>query len=162
MSEVDYVIPDLTIKKETTLDFYELYKFIKDWFERNKYDFIEKEFVSNEELKGTSISVKWKPYKKLDDYCKAYIEVKIKVNDMVTVVKNKKKLNKGIFTVKFESYLEKDYEEKWEDKPFYKFIRTFYDKLVIGDKFDKYSKHLKDETYEIFNETKSFLDLQKF
>ena len=73
-----------------------------------------------------------------------------------------KKSNKGNVSAKFVSYLEKDYEDSWENNPLSKFLRSVYDKFAIKSKFDQYSEQLKEDTYAVFNETKAYLDLHKF
>ena len=38
-----------------------------------------------------------------------------------------------------------------------KLLRTAWDKLFIGVRFTQYETQLKDETYDIFNKTKTYL-----
>ena len=64
--------------------------------------------------------------------------------------------------MEFESYIETDFEEKWESNPFQKFIRGVYDKVMNSEKRKKYEKTLDDHTHEVYNKTKFFLNMYKF
>ena len=41
-----------------------------------------------------------------------------------------------------------------------KFFRGLYDRFLIGFKIDKLTKELADETYDIYNEVKDYLNLK--
>lgn len=163
MAEIDYVIPALRVSQEAIIEFNELYKMMKKWFDDHGYDFFEKEYLdTQEEDYSTSNSIKWEAEKKIDDYTKFHIEVRIKCSDIKEVIKKDKKAVKGMIAIKFESFLEKDYEDNWEKNFMLKFTREVYDKFLLKGKFERQANDLKEETYDIFNQTKSFLRLYRF
>jgi len=159
MSEIDYVVLGIVVEEKAVFNMTDLYKVMKKWFLENNYDFIEKEYS---DVEKEDLSLKWVSERKVDDYTKFVIEVRIKTKGLKVVKVKNKKSNKGKITAKFESYLEKDYEDSWETNPINKFLRSIYDKFVIRSKFEQYSKQLKDETYDVFNETKAYLNLHRF
>ncbi len=159
MGEIDYIILGISIEEKAIFNMGDLYKVMKKWFLNNKYDFIEKEYI---DIEKKDIAIKWVAEKKVDDYTKFAIEVRIKTKGLKSVEIKNKKSNKGRITVKYESYLEKDYEDNWESNPMSKFLRSIYDKFILKSKFEGYSKELKEETYAVFNETKTYLGLHKF
>ncbi len=159
MSEIDYIILGIKVEKKAIFNMADLYKVMKKWFLDNNYEFIEKEYI---DIAKTNLSIKWVAEKKIDDYTKFVIEVRIKTQGLKIVTVKHKKSNKGKISAKFESYLEKDYEDSWETNPISKFLRSIYDKFALKSKFDQYSGQLKEETYAVFNETKAYLNLHKF
>jgi hypothetical protein len=68
----------------------------------------------------------------------------------------------GDLKMAFEADLETDYEEKWEKNAIFKFFRAISDKYLTTSKMEKYENELKEDTHDIFNRTKSYINLQKF
>lgn len=157
MGEVDYVIPELKITRTGIIDFKEAYNLMEEFLLQKGYDLTEKEQGFDE---AGTFKMKWWAFRKVDDYTAFNIEISVGGSDIKDVVLKKKKALSGKFVIKFESYLEKDYEGRWEE-PLQKFLRGVYDKFIIGSKFDKYEKDLKEETYAIYNEVKSYLGVNK-
>jgi hypothetical protein len=160
MSEVDYVIPEIVIEKEGFIDLQELYSLLKEYLVKRRYDLIEKEHHFKES--SSNLEIKWDSFKKVDDYTKFHIEIAIKGSNIKETTSKKHKGVSGTFKIKFESYLEKDYEEIFENRPISKFFRTVYDKFIIKTRFDAYNAELKEETYLVYNEAKAFLNIKKF
>ena len=72
----------------------------------------------------------------------------------------KLKMNKGYIEIKFSAILEKDYEHRWEDTAFIKFLRGVYDRYIIKGRIDSYEDKLMDEVDEVVVQTKSFLAIE--
>jgi len=157
MAEVDYVIPELKISRTGVIDFKEVYDLMEAFLLQKRYDLVEKEQGFDE---NGSFKMKWWAFKKVDDYTTFNIEVTASGSGIKDVLLKKKKALSGKFVIKFESYLEKDYEGRWEE-PVQKFLRGLYDKFILGSKFDVYIKELKEETYALYNEVKSYLGVNK-
>lgn len=162
MAEIDYVIPALKVSQEAIFEFDELYKMLKKWFSDHNYDFFEREYLDTREEGSVSNSIKWEAERKVDEYTKFHIEVRLKCDNVKQVIKKDRKAVKGILVIKFECFLEKDYEDNWEKNFMLKFMRAVYDNFLLRGKFDKYAEDLREETYDIFNQTKSFLRLHQF
>jgi len=157
MVEIDYVIPEITISKEGIIDLQELYSLLKKHLIERRYDLTEKKH----DVKEGSFEIKWEAFKKVDDYTKFNIEIGIKGSNVKEVKLKKIKAFSGNFIIKFESYLKKDYEDSFENKPILKFFRTLYDNFILRNKFNQYNKELNDETYAIYNESKAYLNIKK-
>src|SRR3989338_8731667 len=70
--------------------------------------------------------------------------------------------NEGYF-INEKSYsviLEKDYEERWENQPFWKFMRGIYDRYIIRTRIEEYGKKAILELNELINQCKDFLELE--
>ena len=156
------MIPKIVVAQDASFNFSQLYKMLKAWFDLHRYDFYEKEFVESLQEQKQFNTIKWKADRKIDDYVKFHIEIRIKIFNAVKVEGKKAMLLKGKVQMAVESFLEKDYEDRWENSPMGRFTRALFDTLVVRDKLNRYSGELRDETYEVFNEAKAFLKLHQY
>lgn len=81
-------------------------------------------------------------------------------DEEVSVEGKKKKTNKGDVKITFSGDLYRDYEERWEDRPIWKFLRGFYDKYIVRTTIEEYEERLFDITTEFIEQVKSFLALE--
>ena len=167
MAEKVNIQKDLKLKQESIFDMGELYKLMYRWAKQHNYsDFIEVEYVEKINGEAKNLEIAWTCIKKINDYVKAYIEIKFMVIAMVDVEVNidniKRKTNKGTIDMRFTSYLKTDYEDTWASKPLTKFFRGVYDKYINKETIKDYKEDIQTELYEFMGEVKSFLNLYKF
>ena len=162
MSEKDYVVRELKISQGAQFNMIELYKTLKTWFEINRYSFFEKSYEDITKKQIKSVKITWEGQKEVDDYTRYVIEIKLKLDNYEIVQTQKEKLVDGKITLSFESFIESDYEKKWEDKPIWKFIRSVSDKYFTAQKKVRFEKEVEEDTRDIFHKTKTFLNLYKF
>ena len=79
-----------------------------------------------------------------------------------TVKKEGKELtmDTGSLEISFTVTLVKDYEERWENQPFWKFMRGIYDRYIIRTRIEEYGKKAILELNELINQCKAFLELE--
>lgn len=163
MPEFDYVVPELIIQqKNVVFEVKDLYKILRSWGDLNRYDFLEKVYTQQKEDDQNKTDIKWIFERKIDDYVKFVIRIAFSIKGKEVSMKKKGKSVKGDVKIRFEAYLEKDYEKFWEGKPVRKFVRGFYDKFIAASRMMRYEAKLKQECYDIYNEAKSFLNLSVF
>jgi hypothetical protein len=164
MAEFDLVVSDLKITKEGVFDFNELYKTVKSWLEFHKYDFFEKNYEDITKTESKNVKIKFEAERKIDDYHKFGMEITLKVGDHKIVVSHdkKKKLVQGSLVISINAGIASDIGSEWEDKPVKKFFRGIYDKYVQSDKRMMLNNELKEDTSNLYNEIKAFLNLQRF
>lgn len=162
MPECDYVIRDLVIKQKASFNMIELYNTLKEWFRLKGYILYEKEYDDKIKNNKKDTKIKWEATKAIDDYTLFTIELSMKISDYKIISTKKEKLVDGSLKMEFKSYIETDFEEKWESNPLLKFIRGTYDKVMNTEKRKKYEKTLNDNTHEAYNKTKFFLNMYKF
>ena len=56
--------------------------------------------------------------------------------------------------------LEKDYEHRWENNPFWKFLRGIYDRYIIRTRIEQYEERLLEEVNEAIAEAKALLAIE--
>lgn len=164
MSEIEYIVPvnkPLRVMEDAVFNMHDLYKHIRSWLDSRNYITFEKEYRDWMKESGRSASIKLAPWRKIDDYTKLHIDIKIKFKNLKEVETKSRIMNKGEVLIKIESYLEKDYEDKWETNFMTRFIRSVYDHFFIGERLDSYKKELLDDSYDLFNEIKAFLGLHR-
>lgn len=167
MSERDYIAKNLKLKQKSIFDMGELYKLMFRWFSQHNYDFQEKEYLEKAKPDGAkTLEIGWIASRKISDYIKFYIKIKflvIGLKDVEIEVDNmKRKTNSGDCEMRFDAWLEMDYEGKWEGNPVTKFFREFYNKYMIKGRIEDYEAQLHEELYELLGEIKALLNLYKF
>ena len=159
MAEIDYVVREISLNYSGIVNLNELYNLIRSWFNERGFFLMEKESEGSEEESGNNFYTKFEAFKKVEESTKYFIVVKIKSKSLKET--SEQQSYQGNFNIIFQSYLEKDYEDKYENKPMLKFFREIYGKLVAKSRFNKYESQLYDFTHEFYNEVKAFLNLAK-
>jgi hypothetical protein len=142
----------------------EVYDMMYDWFKERDYKL--KENLYNEKIltNGKEVITKWEAEKKITDYFKFQIKADwhiLGMKDVEIEVDGKKvKTNKGEVEIIFAGNLIKDYEKRWEDKPFWKFLRGVYEKYVVRETVDELEDELEDRVKEVIYDLKAFLKLE--
>jgi len=163
MAEKDKVFEG---KTSTTgiFDFKQTYRFLYDWFIDKEYKLHEKKYSEKIKPNGKEIEITWEAKRKISDYFRFIIKSKWRILGMTDVEVQKEgakvKMNKGQLEVKFSAILVKDYEHRWENSSFLKFLRGVYDRYIIKGRIDKYEDKLLEETDEVIAQTRAFLALE--
>lgn len=141
----------------------DLYNFCFDWLKDEGYKVKEKEYVEKLSSLGKELILKWVAEKKVTDYFKNEIEINwhiLGMKDAEVELDGKKiSTNKGEVAITVKATLVRDYEERWEDKPIWKFLRGVYEKYVIRTTVDEYENNLEDKAKEYLGDVKAFLQI---
>ena len=143
-----------------------LYKIIDKWFKDHGYDKVE--LWNYEEIyeDGKQLTLKLQPYKKISDYAKIEIRVTAvfsKCQDVVvTKDKVKIKLLKGSAKFTFDTFLTTDYENSWETKPLYFFMKIVAERFLYRSVIERYEEQGVGDTEDLKREIKSYLNMQRF
>jgi len=163
MAEKDSIFKG-KVKQAGIFDFKEFYSFLYDWLAGEGYNVVEKTYSEKVAGDAKDIDINWEAKKKVSDYFRFVIKVDWKILGMkkIKVKKEDKEvsMNSGLVELKFNAVLVKDYENKWEDHPFWKFLRGIYDRYIIRSRIDDYEDKLTEETDELIAQCKSFLAIE--
>src|SRR3989344_3844735 len=127
-----------------------LYKKPKNWFKDFNYFFSEKQYKEKTKAEGNEIEIDFIGERKINDYIKFIIEVKIFITEV-------RKLSKDTYIGNFKgniiAKIDLDYDNKFQYNPFKKFLFFIYTNLIIKNKID--------DVYEgkLYNEALKFEDL---
>jgi len=166
MVERKLIIEDLALGYEGYFEATELYRAINDFIRNKNYDPVESKNFEYVGEKGKTIEIEMNPYKKITEYVKYELKIKIKMEnvteEIIEVDGIKRKLNKGKVTVKFKAYFTTDYEDVWEGKPWMFIFRTLVDKFVIPSYIQKWEEGLVKDVNDLHTEIKTFLNLYHY
>jgi hypothetical protein len=164
MAEKDQIF-NSKIKYDGILSFRDFYKFCYDWLaEEEGFDVAEEKY--KEKLAGNEkgIEIEWTATKKVTDYFKLEIKVKFKIDRLTDVEINqngvKIKMNKGGVETAVKGTLIRDYDGKFEQNSFMKFLRGIYEKWVIASRVEQFENKLIGICNEFLNQSKAYLDLE--
>ena len=153
-----------SIKQKGIFSFKDLYEFLYDYLMTESYDVFEDKYVENIEGDIKNVEIKWTASKEISDYFRFEISLYWTISGL-RKVKVKKEggeitMDSGTIYIKLDATLVKDYENKWETKPFLKFLRGIYDRYIIKTRIDDNELKLFQEINELSAQTKSFLALE--
>ena len=128
------------------------------------YDINEKSYKENIGPGGAKeIEIQWIAMRKISDYFRFRIRMVARFTQMVTVEIQREGVNvkrdKADMEIKFWCWLERDYENKWEQNPVTKFLRGVYDKYIVRSRIDFYEGKLVGEVNDFIDQMKSYLAL---
>ena len=151
-----------TIKKKGHWNFSGLYEFCLGWFKDHNLSVAEDEYTEKDSG-SKEIQIKWTAKKKVSDYFRNKMIVKWHVQNLsdaeVTRGSKKEKTNKGDLKLVVKAMLESDYEGRWEDSNFNKFLRGIYDKFIIRTTADEYEDRLESLAGDFVSDVKAYLEL---
>lgn len=156
MTEIDRILAPININYEGNVDIKELYIIVKDFMVDKKYEIGEKEH--NYSDKG-SLKIKWEGTQLIDDYTCFVLKVTVKGSGIKRIKSKDREFMHGKFNIEIESEINKDYNDYYEGKPIVKFFRELFDHTVKKKEFNSLGNQLKDESYALFDELKSYFGL---
>jgi len=166
MSEKYTVVDKLRITYEGLFNVTELYKLIDGWLRTKSYDKAELKNVEKVRPEGKFIEIELFPWKKLTDYAISQIRIRIIMTDVKEVEVEREgakvKMNQGNVHIVFDGYLETDYENRWESKPIFYFLRGIVDKYIYRSYLEGYKDVVRQDVNHLVTQIKSFLNLYRY
>ena len=163
MVQEKILVGDLEVSYEGLLDTSDFFRLLDDWFKQNGYDKVELKHVERVREKGKFIDYEILPFKKLSDYAKSKINVRVMINDLVnTTVKREKnavQMSKGKVTILISAFLTTDITEQLEAKPMMFFFRTIWDKYINHKYTEKYERMVMEDVQRLHTELKAYFNL---
>lgn len=152
------------LKNKGFFNFNELYNFCFMWFKDEGYTIFENEYSEKLTGGGKEIVIKWEAKKKISDYYRNIISVNWRIIGLqdaeVERDRKKEKTNKGDLTMEIKALLERDYEDRWEGSPTYKFMRGIFDKYISRTTKEAYEDRLTEKAVSYTENVKGFLNLE--
>ncbi len=166
MSEKRLVIDQLGLNYSGVFSVSALYKKFIDWFHERGYEMFEKKNTEEITPTGRNIELELRPYKRVTSYAKNEIRIKVFITNVKEVVIDKdgtkNRLNQGDIEILFDGYVETDYENRWENKPYFYFFRALIDKYVWRIYTDKFETMIVTDVHHLHTKIKAFLNLYRY
>ena len=166
MPEQRIVVDHLTISYSGVFSVIELYQTIDNFMREKGYD--RRELLNQEHVtpEGKYIELHLQPWKKVNDYVRHQVKIiirMIKIKELVVEVDGKrKKMNKGKVFIIIDGYMFTDFEGRWEQKPFYFFLRTLFDKFIYRSYTGQFEDLLVETCSQLHLTVKGYLNLHKY
>jgi len=152
------------LKQKGIYNFKDFYEFLYDYLVDENYDIFETKYTEKIEGESKNLEIIWTATREISDYFRYEMKLHWFVLGMkkIKVKKEGKEItmDSGTMEIKFEAYLQKDYENRWENHPSWKFLRGLYDRYIIKSRIDEYGMALMDEVNETIAQAKSFLAIE--
>jgi len=166
MAEKRIVFSSKVINYEGLFSAREVYMIVDSLSNQKGYDKVE--LLNSEQVhaKGKDLVILLEPYKKVTDYAKNLMWIRMIMENVenVDIEKDGKtvKMNKGKVTIIIQGFLHTDYEQRWEQKPWWVFIRTIFDKFIYKIYTDRFDAALSADCMDVHNQLKAYLNLQRY
>lgn len=166
MAEREVVIDKMRLSYEGLFKVSELYKLIDGWLREKGYDKRERRMAESVTKDGKFIEWELEPWKKTTDYAKNVIKLRVILTDIkevdIEIDKVKTKMNQGKADFIFDGYLETDYENRWESKPLFFFLRTVFNKYIFKPYTEGYQANIISDVNDLHSRIKGFLNLYRY
>ena len=109
--------------------------------------------------------IEWQvsPWKKITDYIRYMIKVRVLCYDLLktNVVANSKKtkVDSGRIIIVIDAFMEYDYDNYWDDKPFLFFLRTIYDYFVYKAYTERFEQRLVHDVNHLHHNIEKFFNM---
>jgi hypothetical protein len=144
----------------------DVYRLVMNWMSDKQYNPIEKRAHETITKTGKHAELEFEPYRKFTDYAKSVIRIHVSAHNMtdveVTRDGHKVKMQKGQIRIRIDSWLETDYEHRWELQPVFYVIRTYFEKYVYLPFLSGYITFVRDDTLHIKDQLKAYLNMERF
>tara|TARA_Y100000310_G_C20574902_1_gene759936 strand:- start:745 stop:1254 length:510 start_codon:yes stop_codon:yes gene_type:complete len=167
MSETINLITNSKVtKKDFIFDFKELYGHTEDWLKWRQFTVIESKYVEKVGPNGKSYEIHWITNRSIDTYSQYNVDIIWTISDMNDIpaeIDGKKLiLQKGSIEFNMSAYLVVDKEDKWENQPWMRLFKGFFDKFIYKSTMNRMKTELWQISTELQAEVKSFLELYRY
>lgn len=166
MSQKIDILSEERIILEAIFDLKELYKHAHDWLEWRGYSVAEKKYKEKIKPTGKDIEVDWEATREIDEYSQFMFKVKWRIFALTDVEVQREggkvTMNKGEVNVFVTASLVTDWQDKWEESKFLKFLQAFFEKYLYKGTLDRLKGQVWKEGWDFYNEIKAFLHLYRY
>ena len=165
MSELRLTVDHLRLNYEGPFDANALYRHITGFIKERGFDlWVQKEFEHDTKM-GKQIEWQIRPWKQISDNLRYLIKARILIynyNKVDAVVDKKKvKIGSGKVHIYFDGYAEMDQLNRWENFPFFQFLRSIYLNFVFKAYTERFEQRLTHDMNHLYNSVEQFFNVYK-
>ena len=142
-----------------------LFRMIANFLFERGFDLRQDKDFEIHTTKGKSLEWQISPWKRITDYIRYIVKVRILVHDLVKtdVMDNGKKIkvDSGRVIIIIDGFVEYDYESKWDDYPVFTFLRTVYDRFVFKIYTERFEQVLVHDINHLHEHIERFLNMNR-
>ena len=165
MGHLKIIVDHEKIDYSGPLDIGNLLRMIENFLWERGFD--KKQDKDFEHSTPTGKFIEWQimPWKKISDYTRYHIKVRVLGYDMVKAdaVNNgkKTKVDKGRIIIVIDGFVENDYDHRWDEKPILQFVRTVYDYFIHKAYTERFEHMLVHDVNHLVDHIEKFLNLYR-
>lgn len=165
MGHLKIVVDHEKLEYEGPLSVSDLFRSIQNFFQERGFDYRQDKDFEHHTPSGTQIEWQISPWKIISDYARHLVKVRILAKDLakVDVMKDGKKIKveNGKIIIIIDGFIETDVDSRWDERPFFVFLRTVYDKFVYRMYTERFEQRLTHDVNQLVNYIKQFLNVHR-
>ena len=146
MGHLKIVVDHEKIEYSGPFDGNDLFRMINNFLFERGFDLRQDKDFEQNTANGKFLEWQISPWKKITDYIRYIIKVRVLGYDIVNIDaftdKKKAKIEKGRVIIVIDGYMEYDYKSYWDDKPILFFLRTVFDYFVFKAYTERFEQRL--------------------
>jgi len=165
-SQRTFLVDKQRMQYEGIFIIHDLYKLVSEYFEEKGYDKREAknaEIVRDDGLRF--IEIQLEPWKKITDYAKAAVKVRMIMENVKDIEIEKEGLkvhaHQGTIKFLFDCYVDTEYENRWGKKTTHTAIRVLFDKYFFKRYTQQYFAEALDDYKMLIYQIKVFLNMHQ-
>ncbi|MBW2990037.1 hypothetical protein KY358_07010, partial [Candidatus Woesearchaeota archaeon] len=133
---------------------------VEDWISKKGKEKEIKKKLEHVEPKGKNIEWFIEIWEDLNEYTRTVVRLRALFTDVketkIMKGKSKKRVNKGNVLIVLDGILKTDLAAKWQQKPWFYFLRAITDKFIYKFYLNKFEDALAKDVFELHDELKDF------
>lgn len=166
MAERTVVTKDERVGHEGIFDLKEVMRVLKKSCEEKELDLTEKKHIETSTEKGKTVKIEFGIGKALTDYAKEELTCSLSAsnlkNKIIEIQGKKRTMQTGTIEAKFDAVLRTDYENRWEMKPSFYFLRSLFEQFVYPSYLSRQKKKIQEDINHLKNSLKTYFNLQRY
>lgn len=165
MGHLKLVVDHQKIDYSGPLDLKEFFRMIDHFIWERGFDKRQDKDFELNNASGKSIEWQIAHWKKITDYIRYIIKVRVIGYDFqksdAMVDGKKKKIDNGRLIIVIDGFMEFDYESYWDEKPFLHFIRTLFDYIFFKPYTERFEQRLTHDINHLHDTIEKFLNMYR-
>lgn len=165
MSELRVVIDHLRLNYTGPFDTTDLFRHITAFLNERGFDIkVDKEFQHTTQS-GKQIEWQINPWKRITDNIRYWPKIRILITDykkIDAIANNKKvKVGYGKVVMYIDAYIELDESNRWEEFPFFQFLRSLYNIYFYKIYTERFEQQLNQDIYHLYHTIEQFFNIYR-
>ena len=162
MSELRLTVDHLRLDYTGPFDANALYRHITSFLKERGFDLWTHKEFEHDTKTGKHIEWLIKPWKQISDNLRYWVKVRILIYnyDKVDAVVDRKKvkIGSGKVNIYFDGYAEMDQLNRWEQMPFFQFLRSIYLNFVFKAYTERFEQRLTYDINHLYHTVEQFFN----
>ena len=167
MSDVRIIVDHLKLEYKGIFDINNFFRLVDSFYFERGLEKRDNKTYEHNTPKGKFIEWENYTWKKISaEYIREMIKMRTLMYELkkIDVVKDddtKAKLMHGRVLIYLDGYLETDYEHRWDETPFFIFLRTLYDKFLYKVYTERFEQRITYDCHQLYELIERFFNMHR-